>query len=60
LKLELKGRHFYTNKMIGAESQAMLNALTEHDFQDTFKKWQGRWEQCMRAEGDYFEGDCGQ
>jgi predicted helicase len=25
-------------EMIEAESQAVLNALTEHDFQDAFKK----------------------
>jgi hypothetical protein len=24
---------------IEAESQAVLNALTEHDFQDAFKQW---------------------
>jgi hypothetical protein len=27
-----------------AESQAVLNTLTEHDSQDAFKKWQKRWE----------------
>jgi hypothetical protein len=38
-----------------------LNNLTEHDSQDTLKKkWQQHWEQCIRAEGDYFEGDGGQ
>jgi hypothetical protein len=42
-----------------AESQAVLNTLTEHDFQDAFKNWQKRWELCIRAEGDYFEdGGC--
>jgi hypothetical protein len=49
--------------MIEAESQSVLNTLTEHDFQDAFKKWQKRWERrelCIRAEGDYFEGDGGQ
>jgi hypothetical protein len=29
--------------VIEAESQAVLNTLTEHDFQDEFKKWQKRW-----------------
>jgi hypothetical protein len=32
--MELKGRHFDTTEMIEAESQAVLNALTEHNFQD--------------------------
>jgi hypothetical protein len=29
--------------MMEAESQAVLNTLTEHDFQDAFTKWQKRW-----------------
>jgi hypothetical protein len=45
--------------MIGAESQAVLNILTEHGFQAAFKKWQKRWERCVHAEGVYFEGDGG-
>jgi hypothetical protein len=28
---------FYTTKVIEAESQAVLNTLTEHDFEDAFK-----------------------
>jgi hypothetical protein len=38
MKIRLKGRHFDTIEMIKAESQAALNTLTEHDFQDLFKK----------------------
>jgi hypothetical protein len=60
LKIKLKGCHFDTIEMIEAESQAVLKTLTEHDFQDAFKKWQRRWEWCIRAEGDYFEGGGGQ
>jgi hypothetical protein len=37
LKIELKGRHFDTNEVMEAESQAALNTLTEHDFQDAFE-----------------------
>jgi hypothetical protein len=47
----------HTTEMIEAESQAVLNTLTEHGFQDTFKKWQNCREQCIRAEGDNFEGN---
>jgi hypothetical protein len=43
-----------------AESQAVLNTLTEHDFQNAFKKWQKQWEQCIDAERDHFESDSGQ
>jgi hypothetical protein len=36
LKLKLKGRHFDTAEAIEAEMQAVLNSLTENDFQDPF------------------------
>jgi hypothetical protein len=29
---------------IEAESQAVLNTVTEHAFQDAFKQWQKRWQ----------------
>jgi hypothetical protein len=54
LKIKLKGRHFDTIEMIKAESQAVMNTLTDHDFQDAFKKWQKCWERYVRTEGDYF------
>jgi hypothetical protein len=37
LKIKLKGLHFDTNEVIEAESQTMLNTLTELDFQHAFK-----------------------
>jgi hypothetical protein len=43
LKIKLKGCHFDTIDVIEAELQAVLNTLTEHDFQDAFKKSQKRW-----------------
>jgi hypothetical protein len=55
LKIKLKGRHFDTTEAIEAESQAVLNTLTEHDFQDGFTKRQKRWERCISVKGDYFE-----
>jgi hypothetical protein len=36
LKIKLKGRHFNTIEVIGAESQAVLNTLREHYCQDAF------------------------
>jgi hypothetical protein len=38
LNIKLKGHNFGTIDMIEAESQAVLNTLREHDFQDSFKK----------------------
>jgi hypothetical protein len=43
-----------------AELQVVLNTLTEHDFQDAFRKWQKCKECCINAEGDYFKVDGGQ
>jgi hypothetical protein len=59
LKIELKGRHVDTAEVIEAESQVVLNTLTEHDFLDAFKKLQKLWERCMHTEGYYFQGDDG-
>jgi hypothetical protein len=38
LRIKPNGRHFDTFEAIKAGSQAMLNTLTEHDFQDAFKQ----------------------
>ena len=59
LIMKLKGRRFQTLEEIQAESQAVLNALRENDFQECFKNRQRRWDHCQASEGDYFEGDAG-
>jgi len=46
LKMPLKGTRFQSREDI------MRNA-TEH----CFRQWQNRWEKCVAAQGDYFEGD---
>jgi hypothetical protein len=43
LKIKPKGRHFDTTEVMEAESQTLLNSLTEHGFQDPFIKWRKRW-----------------
>jgi hypothetical protein len=40
LKRKAKGSHFDTTEVVESESQAVLNTLTEHDFQDACRKWQ--------------------
>jgi hypothetical protein len=35
--MKLKGRHFDTIEVMEAESQAVLDTLTEHDFKDAFE-----------------------
>jgi hypothetical protein len=54
LKIKLKGHPFDPIEVMEAESQAVLNTLKEHGFQDAFKK---RWQWRIRAGRDYFEGD---
>jgi hypothetical protein len=41
--------------VIEAQSQEVLNTLTEHGFKDAVKEWQKRWERCICVEGNYFE-----
>jgi hypothetical protein len=59
MKLKLKRRRFDTNEEIQAESQRVLDTLTEKDFQKAFQKWWRRWDQCLHAGGNYFEGGGG-
>jgi hypothetical protein len=37
MKVKLKGCHFGITEVFEAESQAKLNTITEHGFQDAFK-----------------------
>jgi hypothetical protein len=57
MKLKLKGHQFDTNQEIQAESQRVLDTLTEKDFQEAFQKWKRRWDQCLHAGGNFFKGD---
>jgi hypothetical protein len=59
IKLKVKGRRFDTTEEIQAESQRMLYTLTENNFQEAFQKWRRRWDRCLPAGGNYFEGDGG-
>jgi histone-lysine N-methyltransferase SETMAR len=59
MKLKLKGRLFDNIEEIQAESQRVLDNLTENKFQEAFQKWRRRWERCLRAGGNYFEDDGG-
>jgi hypothetical protein len=59
-KIKLKARHYNATQVIKAESQEVLNILTEYDFHEAFKKWQKRWEWCIHMEREYLEGYHGQ
>jgi hypothetical protein len=57
MKVKLKGRHFESIEEIQAESQDVMKMLMQNDFQQCFRSWKSRWDRCINAEGDYFEGD---
>jgi hypothetical protein len=59
IKLKLKGPRFCTIEEIQAESQRFFDTLTENDFQEAFQKWRRRWDRCLHARRNYFEGDGG-
>jgi hypothetical protein len=58
-KLKLKRHRFDTIEEIPVESQRVLYTQTEKDFQEAFQKWRRRWDRCLHAGGNYFEGDDG-
>jgi hypothetical protein len=60
MKLKLQGCQFDTTEEIQAESQSMLDTLTEKDFQEAFQKWWRLWYWCLHVGGNSFEGDGGQ
>jgi hypothetical protein len=60
MELKMKGRRFDTIEEIQAESQRVLDTLTENNFQEAFQKWRRRCDRCAHAGGNYFEGDGGQ
>jgi hypothetical protein len=33
--------------------------LTFEDFQRCMESWKSRWDRCIHAQGDYFEGESG-
>jgi hypothetical protein len=59
MKLKVKGRGFGTIEEIQPESRTVLDTLIEKDFQEAFQKWRRRWDRCLHAGGNYFEGDGG-
>jgi len=55
----MKGRTFDTIEEIQEESQRVLDTVPKRDLQGCFQAWQKRWDLCIRAKGEYFEGDGG-
>jgi hypothetical protein len=55
-KSSLKGRRFQAVE-IEENSLRDLRAIPQNTFQEAFQDWKKRWEQCIKSEGEYFEGD---
>jgi len=59
LSLRMKVRRFDTTVEIQEESQRVLDTVPKRDLQGCFQAWQKRWDRCIRANVEYFEGDGG-
>ena len=52
----MKGKRFESIQDIEAATTAQLQTHTKEDFQNYSRKWQERWDKCVRSEGEYFQG----
>jgi hypothetical protein len=52
MKFKLKGRRIDTIEEIQAESQRVLDTVTEKEFQEGFQKWSRRWDRWLHAGGN--------
>ena len=57
LKRPLRGNRFESIQEIQRESARALKAIPTEDFSACFEDWKKRWQKCIGAGGDYFEGD---
>jgi len=45
--MTMKGKRFESIQDIEAATTAQLKTLTKEDFQNSFRKWQERWDKCV-------------
>jgi len=57
VKMTMKGKRFELIQGIKAATTVQLKILAKEDFQNCFRKWQERWDKCVRSKGEYFDGD---
>ena len=57
LKEVIKETRFQDSGAIKTAVTKELRAIPEESFQECVEAWQKRLEKCIRAQGDYFEGD---
>ena len=56
VKMSMKGKRFESIQDIKAAKTAQLKTLTKEDFQNCFRKWQGRWDSVFEARGSILRG----
>jgi len=49
--MTMKGKCFESIQDIEAATTGQLKTLTKEDFQNCFRKWQERWDKCVRSGG---------
>ena len=52
--MTIKGKRFESIQDIEAAKIAQLKTLAKEDFQNCFRKWQERWDRCVRSEEEFF------
>ena len=57
LKEKLRGCRYETIEEMKEAVTKVIDTLTQEDFHGTFQKWLERYNKCIAAGGDYFEGD---
>ena len=57
LKGVIKGTRFQDSKAITTAITKELRAIPMESFHKCIEAWQQKLEKCIRAQGDYFEGD---
>ena len=57
LFLKLRGCHYETTEEMKEAGTKVIDTLTHNDFHGTFQKLLKRYNKCIAAGGDYFEGD---
>ena len=57
LKENLRGSRYETIEEMKEAVTRVIDTLTQEDFQGAFQKLLERYNKCIAAGGDYFEGD---
>jgi hypothetical protein len=57
MKKVLKRKQFADVEEVKKKTTEALKGITLQEFQDCFKKWKTRLDQCIASNGQYFERD---